>query len=65
MTFYKKPFIVAFTLATVFVVSQTAWPTTEASTDHAGPLMNHGAMQEMMNGMGKMMQQCQGMMQNN
>lgn len=64
MTFYKKPFIVAFTLATVLVVGQMNW-SAEASTNHAGPQMNQGTMQEMMNGMGKMMQQCQGMMQNN
>ena len=64
MTFYKKSFIVAFTLATLLVVGQTNW-SAEASTNHAVPQMNHVAMQEMMNGMGKMMQQCQGMMQNN
>lgn len=59
MTFHKKSFVTAFTLATLLVVGQAGW-----SGDASSQQMNQGTMQEMMTSMENMMKQCQGMMNN-
>lgn len=63
MTFHKKSFVTAFTLATVLVVGQAGW-SSDASADTPSQQMNQGTMQEMMTSMENRVQQCQEMMNN-